>query len=123
MASITAKMIRRHPHIFGDEAESPGWEALKAGERDSYADKSALAHVAHALPALKRAEKLQKRAARVGFDWPDADGPRANIIEELAAIAAATTDEERSARGGDILFPLVHLTRLSSKVCEGDCTV
>src|SRR3546814_219140 len=111
MASITAKMIRRHPHIFGDEAESPGWEALKAGERDSYADKSALAHVAHALPALKRAEKLQKRAARVGFDWPDADGPRAKIIEELAEIDAATSDEERAAEVGDLLFSVVNYAR------------
>src|SRR3546814_19113360 len=114
MASITAKMIRRHPHIFGDEAESPGWEALKAGERDSYADKSALAHVAHALPALKRAEKPQKRAARVGFDWPDADGPRAKTTEALAEIDAPTPHEERAAAVGAHLFSVAtyaqHLT-------------
>src|SRR3954464_12953968 len=61
MAAICAKMIRRHPHVFGDAAESPGWEALKAAERDRHADKSALAGVALALPALKRAEKIQKR--------------------------------------------------------------
>src|SRR3954467_13656156 len=84
MASISAKMIRRHPHVFGDAAASPGWEALKAEERGRHEDASALAHVALALPALKRAEKLQKRAARVGFDWPDATGPRAKIAEELA---------------------------------------
>ena len=81
MASICAKMIRRHPHIFGDAAETPGWEALKAAERSDREDVSALAGVALALPALKRAEKLQKRAARVGFDWPDASGPRAKIEE------------------------------------------
>ena len=76
MASICAKMIRRHPHIFGDAAESPGWEALKAAEREDHPDESALAGVALALPALKRAEKIQRRAARVGFDWPDVEGPR-----------------------------------------------
>src|SRR3569623_2351076 len=77
MASICAKMIRRHPHVFGEAAESPGWEALKAAERERHPDKSALAGVALALPALKRAEKMQNRAKRIGFDWPDADGPRA----------------------------------------------
>ena len=111
MASITAKMIRRHPHIFGDQAESPGWEALKAEERGRHEDKSALAHVAQALPALKRAEKLQKRAARVGFDWPDASGPRAKIVEELAEIDAAASDEERAAEVGDLLFSVVNYAR------------
>src|SRR5688500_7851832 len=76
IAGICAKMIRRHPHIFGDAAETPGWEALKAAERGAREDRSALAHVARALPALKRAEKIQSRAARVGFDWPDISGPR-----------------------------------------------
>src|SRR3954453_13815844 len=71
MASISAKMIRRHPHIFGGPAASPGWEALKAAERAGHADDSAIAGVALALPALKRAAKIQKRAARIGFDWPD----------------------------------------------------
>ena len=75
-------MERRHPHIFGDAANSPGWEAIKATERAGKADDSALAGVATGLPALLRAEKLQKRAARVGFDWPDADGPGAKIDEE-----------------------------------------
>lgn len=111
MASIVAKMIRRHPHIFGDAAASPGWEALKAEERGTRADKSALAHVAHALPALKRAEKLQKRAARVGFDWPDISGPRAKIDEELAEIEAAATDDERAAELGDLLFSVVNYAR------------
>src|SRR5258706_9077585 len=86
MASISAKMIRRHPHIFGDAAASPGWETLKAAERAGQADASALAGVALALPALKRAEKIQRRASRIGFDWPDADGPRAKIDEELDEI-------------------------------------
>jgi nucleoside triphosphate diphosphatase len=111
MASICAKMIRRHPHIFGDEASSPGWEALKAAERHESEDKSALAGVALALPALKRAEKLQRRAARIGFDWPDVSGPRAKIDEELEEIEAAATPGERSAELGDLLFSVVNYAR------------
>lgn len=111
LSSICAKMIRRHPHIFGAAAESPGWEALKAAERGQSEDISALAHVALALPALKRAEKLQSRAARVGFDWPDASGPRAKIDEELAEIGAAADDEERAAELGDLLFSVVNYAR------------
>jgi ATP diphosphatase len=111
LASICAKMIRRHPHIFGDAEESPGWEAMKAAERGKRADTSALAHVALALPALKRAEKLQSRAARVGFDWPDASGPRAKIEEELAELDAAASDHERAAELGDLLFSVVNYAR------------
>ncbi|MGA9582913.1 MAG: nucleoside triphosphate pyrophosphohydrolase [Allosphingosinicella sp.] len=111
MVSICAKMIRRHPHIFGDEAASPGWEALKAAERDDGEDKSALAGVALALPALKRAEKLQRRAARIGFDWPDVAGPRAKIDEELGELDDAATDKERSAELGDLLFSVVNFAR------------
>ncbi|MET1111771.1 MAG: nucleoside triphosphate pyrophosphohydrolase [Allosphingosinicella sp.] len=111
MASICAKMIRRHPHIFGDEAASPGWEALKAAERHQDEDKSALAGVALALPALKRAEKLQRRAARIGFDWPDVSGPRAKIDEELAEINSAADAGERAAELGDLLFSVVNYAR------------
>jgi ATP diphosphatase len=112
IAAICAKMIRRHPHIFGGEADSPGWEALKAAERhESGGDDSALAGVALALPALKRAEKLQRRAARVGFDWPDSSGPRAKIDEELAEMDDAATAAERSAELGDLLFSVVNYAR------------
>ncbi|MFL6863584.1 MAG: nucleoside triphosphate pyrophosphohydrolase, partial [Allosphingosinicella sp.] len=111
MASIAAKMIRRHPHIFGDAAASPGWEALKAAERGEREDKSALAHVALALPALKRAEKLQSRAARVGFDWPDPSGPRAKIDEELIELAEAKDQAERVHELGDLLFSVVNYAR------------
>ena len=111
LAGIADKMVRRHPHIFGDAAESPAWEALKAAERGGREDSSALAHVAIALPALKRAEKLQSRTARVGFDWPDASGPRAKIDEELAELEAATSPEERSAELGDLLFSVVNYAR------------
>ena len=108
---VSAKMIRRHPQIFGDDEQSPGWEALKADERASHDDKSALAGVALALPALKRAEKVQRRAARVGFDWPDASGPRAKIDEELAEVEAANDDAERAAEIGDLLFSVVNYAR------------
>jgi ATP diphosphatase len=111
LAGIADKMVRRHPHIFGDGGESPGWEALKAAERGARTDKSALAGVALALPALKRAEKIQGRAARIGFDWPDISGPRAKIDEELAEIEAASTDAERAAELGDLLFSVVNYAR------------
>ena len=80
IAGIVAKMERRHPHIFGDangssaEEIRASWEAIKAQERAANPDQSALAGVARALPALLRAEKIQLRAARTGFDWPDEDG-------------------------------------------------
>jgi ATP diphosphatase len=110
MASICDKMVRRHPHVF-DDSESPGWEELKAEERGAREDKSALAGVAIALPALKRAEKLQKRAARIGFDWPDISGPRAKIDEELGEIERAGSPEERSDELGDLLFSVVNYAR------------
>src|SRR4051794_9616571 len=84
---ICDKMERRHPHIFGD-AEHGGhhlWEIIKAEERAAKPDKSALAGVALALPAPDRAAKLQRGAARLGFDWPDAPGPRPKTDENLAS--------------------------------------
>lgn len=113
--SIADKLEARHPHIFGD-AEMPGgmreerWEALKAQERKAKGAESALDGVATALPALMRAEKLQKRAARAGFDWPDPEGPRAKLIEEMDELASATS-EERPAEAGDLLFAAVNLVR------------
>jgi ATP diphosphatase len=111
MTSICDKMTRRHPHIFGDAAASPGWEALKAAERGEEGDGGTLAGVALALPALKRAEKIQKRASRVGFDWPDSNGPKAKIDEEMGEIEGAQTDEERAAELGDLLFAVVNYAR------------
>lgn len=108
--TIADKMERRHPHIFGD-ADSPGWETLKASERAAAgADTSALAGVASALPALLRAEKLQKRAARTGFDWPDTAGPRAKIMEELDEIDSAPP-EQLEEEVGDLLFAVVNFAR------------
>lgn len=110
---ICNKMERRHPHIFGD-AEQGGhhlWEIIKAEERAADPDKSALAGVALALPALERAAKLQRRAARVGFDWPDASGPRAKIDEELAELEAETEHDRKLDELGDLLFAVVNLAR------------
>ena len=108
---ICDKLERRHPHIFGDASESPGWEALKAAERSTTLDQSALAGVALALPALERANKLQKRAARTGFDWPDATGARAKVDEELAELDAEQEQGRREEELGDLLFAVVNLAR------------
>ena len=108
---ICDKLERRHPHIFGDAAASPGWEALKAAERSTSEDKSALAGVANALPALERAVKLQRRAARTGFDWPDVEGPRSKIVEELEELEVAETQAKRVDELGDLLFAVVNLAR------------
>jgi len=117
---ITDKMRRRHPHVFGDdEARTAGkvagsWERIKADERAGKGDDSALADIALALPALKRAEKLGKRAARVGFDWPDALGPVEKLHEELDEIAdAARTGvaEAIDEEVGDALFAMVNVAR------------
>ena len=110
---ICDKMERRHPHIFG-EAEHGGhhlWEIIKAEERAANFDKSAVAGVALALPALERAAKLQRRAARVGFDWPDSSGPRAKIDEELAELDAETDHDRKLDELGDLLFAVVNLAR------------
>jgi len=108
---ICDKLERRHPHIFGDAAESPGWESIKAAERRTRPDPSALAGVAQALPALERAAKLQRRAARTGFDWPDVAGPRAKVDEELAELDAETEPARREEELGDLLFAVVNLAR------------
>ena len=97
IASICEKMVRRHPHVFSPRKQSStpndlkrNWEAVKAEERAAKGeDLSALAGVARALPALQRAEKLQKRAARVGFDWDERSAVRAKVLEELDELEEA----------------------------------
>ena len=130
---IADKMIRRHPNVFGDDesdarhsapAQMRSWEAQKAAEREARAHAegrrpSVLDGVALALPALVRAEKLQKRAARVGFDWPDRAPVFAKVLEEVAEVreAAAATDARDApdpavaAEVGDLLFACVNLAR------------
>ena len=113
---ICDKMVRRHPHVFaGASANShevpDNWEAIKADERSGDIDNSALAGVALALPALLRAQKIQKRAARTGFDWPDQSGARQKIIEELEEIEEAISDEHVAEEIGDLLFAVVNFAR------------
>lgn len=117
---ITEKMIRRHPHVFGSAKERAAgqvdgsWEEIKEQERSGKADESALAGVTKALPALKRAQKLGKRASRVGFDWPDRKGVRQKIEEEMDELEAAigVRDAEHIEEElGDMLFAIVNLAR------------
>ncbi|MDH3546003.1 MAG: nucleoside triphosphate pyrophosphohydrolase [Gammaproteobacteria bacterium] len=119
-AGIADKMIRRHPHVFGDAAQrragmqQGNWEKIKSAERAVAVDQSALAGVARALPALKRAQKLGKRAAHVGFDWPDLQGVRAKIREELGELDEAVGlrgGEKIEEEFGDMLFAMVNLAR------------
>lgn len=119
-AAISEKMIRRHPHVFGNEKERANgkvdgsWEEIKELERAVTDDTSALAGVAKALPALKRAQKLGKRAGRVGFDWPDRRGVKEKIHEELDELerAVGTRDSaDIEEEFGDLLFAVVNLAR------------
>ncbi len=112
--AISDKMEARHPHIFGDEGGTMGerrWEALKAAERKHKGAESAMDGVANALPALMRSDKLQKRAARVGFEWPDVTGPIEKLHEELDELDEAGTDDERLMEAGDVLFVAVNIVR------------
>lgn len=111
--AISDKMEARHPHIFGDEdGQMTGkrWEDLKAAERAENGSTSAMDGVASALPALLRSEKLQKRAARVGFEWHDLKGPREKLAEELDELEAAS-EEEKLVEAGDVLFVAVNIIR------------
>ena len=123
-AGICAKMVRRHPHVFGTNAERErgprqgAWEQIKAAERAANgggnADGSVLDGITLALPALKRAQKLGKRAASVGFDWPDTRGVRQKIAEELAELSAAECGGKQAdveEELGDVLFAVVNLAR------------
>ena len=117
-AAISDKLVSRHPHVFAEGAaplnapREVRWEQLKADERKAKGEHSALDGVALALPALMRAEKLQKRAARVGFDWDDPTGPAAKVREELDELADAVTEAERVAEAGDLLFAAVNAVRV-----------
>ncbi|GAB4356959.1 MAG: nucleoside triphosphate pyrophosphohydrolase [Immundisolibacter sp.] len=120
-AGICQKLISRHPHVFGqarfdtDAERAAAWEAAKAAERGSREGGArTLAGVALALPALQRAQKLQKRAARVGFDWPDLTPVLDKLDEELAELRAALGSGAREAMAdelGDLLFVIANLAR------------
>ncbi|ATJ82285.1 nucleoside triphosphate pyrophosphohydrolase [Halomonas beimenensis] len=128
---LTAKMLRRHPHVFPDgtlasrregvsaaEVETrqvhSRWESLKAEEREAREARSVLDDVPRTLPALSRAAKLSKRAARVGFDWPDSRGVIAKLREELDEVEAALAEGDAAHAAeevGDLLFATVNLAR------------
>lgn len=116
-AAIAGKLEARHPHIFAgaavdsSERQSERWETLKAAERAANGATSAVDGIALSLPALMRAEKLQKRAARVGFDWPDTEGPAEKVHEEMNELAISSSAEERKEEAGDLLFAAVNLVR------------
>ena len=126
---IGDKMIRRHPHVFGAAAASEAgahtaaWEAQKAAERAARAEGGVLDGVAHALPALKRAQKLTARAARVKFDWPDAASVLDKLAEETAELRAELPEADPARLAdelGDMLFVLANLARklgLDAETC------
>jgi MazG family protein len=124
--SISEKLVRRHPHVFGDlkldtaESVEKKWDELKKGEKAqenaSAQDEGALGKVPTHLPALLKAEKLQKRAAQTGFDWPDYQGPMDKIREELdelkaEAVVPAPDPDRLESEFGDLLFATVNLAR------------
>lgn len=115
-AAISSKMEARHPHVFAGEddqgqSREDRWETAKAIERATKGAQSAMDGVALALPALMRAEKLQKRAARQGFDWPDPDQAAEKVIEEIQELAEAASEVERIDEAGDLLFAAVNVVR------------
>ena len=122
--AVTEKLIRRHPHVFGEAeagsaaASEKRWETIKAGERARKAERrgatkppSLLDDVPVGLPALTRAGKLAKRAARVGFDWPDTESVVAKVREELGEVEEAVGDKAKAEEIGDLLFAVANLAR------------
>ena len=130
LRGINAKMIARHPHVFGDESriksaaqQTEDWEKIKSAEREAKAEAGVLDGVALGLPALTRALKLQKRAARVGFDWPSTAEVVAKIVEEAHELVEARDElgpEEIAEEYGDLMFVMVNLGRhlgLDAEAC------
>ena len=119
--NISNKMVARHPHVFGDESrdksaeqQTRDWEAIKAAERAGKAQRGALDGVAIGLPAMTRAVKIQKRMARVGFDWDQTESVLDKIIEECGELVQARNHmdpDEAEAEFGDILFVMANLAR------------
>jgi tetrapyrrole methylase family protein/MazG family protein len=128
-AAIAAKIVRRHPHVFGAaEARTASdvnrqWERIKAAERAAAAEaadgagttgavaKSALDGISPSMPALASSQEMQERAANLGYDWPSIDGELDKVTEELAELRAAGTDAEWAEEFGDLLFVLVNVAR------------
>ena len=117
---LAEKLIRRHPHVFahgGHALDSAGevkkqWDEIKEHVEGKGRDAvSVMDRVGRHLPPLSRAHEMQKKAAKTGFDWPDASGPRAKLDEEVAELVAASTDAEREHELGDLLFSVVNYAR------------
>jgi MazG family protein len=119
---ISEKLIRRHPHVFGDtklatsDAVLKQWDAIKRGEKTDR--ESALDGVPRGLPGLAKAQKMQSKAARTGFDWPDAEGPLEKVKEEIREIEQAGTGEKLAEELGDLLFSVVNFARKSKLDAE-----
>lgn len=121
IARVHDKMVRRHPHVFGDDtASTPGevlrnWEALKQAERaqrgESAPPESMLDSVLRNLPAVMEALQMTTKVARVGFDWPDSKAVLDKVEEELAELKAAPAAREAEEEIGDLLFAIVNLAR------------
>jgi tetrapyrrole methylase family protein/MazG family protein len=121
LGGIYAKIVRRHPHVFGDaQVEGVGgvlqnWEKLKAQERKANGENSSKKGILDGIPAvfpsLAQAQEMQDRAARVGFDWPDRQGVLDKLNEEIEEYRAAANLEEKTSEMGDVLFSLVNLAR------------
>ena len=116
LEAINTKMVRRHPHVFGDEAARSAklakgfWEDMKAKERVEKSPEGLLSTVPLALPGLTRALKLQAKAAKVGFDWPSVENVYDKISEEIAEFRAAP-DESKASEFGDLMFALANVAR------------
>ncbi len=117
LAGIDAKLRRRHPHVWGDvnvedsDEVVVNWEAIKQQEKGNSQSQSVLDNIPIALPALARSQKIQSRAGKVGFDWPDIDGVIAKFEEELVELKTAVSPEEKLDELGDVLFTTVNLAR------------
>jgi tetrapyrrole methylase family protein/MazG family protein len=131
-AAIATKIVRRHPHVFGDaEARTAGdvnrqWERIKASERAADADetgaeqpKSALDGISRSLPALAASQEMQERAANLGYDWPSIDGVLDKVREEVGELVEAESDAHRAEELGDLLFVLVNVGRKTNIEVEG----
>ncbi|MCB9989115.1 MAG: nucleoside triphosphate pyrophosphohydrolase [Rhodospirillales bacterium] len=125
---VTDKMVHRHPHVFGDETAATGddvlhgiWEQQKDKEKKRTECESVLDDVTRALPAMMRAQKLQKRAARIGFEWPDTQGAWHKLDEELGELREAITEDDQNhihEELGDVLYCVVNLGRMLGVDCE-----
>lgn len=126
--ALADKLVRRHPHVFGEATVAGAgdvlrnWEAIKQTEKGKRPDRSALDGVPATLPALLKAQRMQAKAARVGFDWPDASGAAEKVAEEFGELRAAVEAGDKRGTAeemGDLLFSLVNYCRFADVDAEG----